>query len=85
MVLIDLEYFPKLDPKQVHLELNGVEWILYSYQRSVESKVCSVKRISFKAKDGAAEIYGLWLGFSNSNLSSQTLFHIATCRVERSS
>ena len=55
MVLIDLEYFLKLTPKQVVLFRR---MLLNSQQYSVLVKFCSV---NFKC--GFAKIYGLCLGF----------------------
>ena len=54
--------------------LRGI--LLNSYQWSAKDKLFSVKQkfCSVNAKCGAAKIYGLHLGLSNSNLSSHT-FH----------
>ena len=69
MVLIDLEYFPKLTPTQVGL-FRGI--LLNSSHCSIKDKFCSVKRkfYSVKAEFGAAQVYGLNLGLSNLTFSS---------------
>ena len=70
MVLIDLVYALKLA-----LKVAVFRFILInSKQCSVRGKFCSVKReyCTVSAKCGAAKIYGLRLGFSNTNLSSHT-------------
>ena len=62
MVFIDLGYALNIAANQQTL----LTWMLLNSQQ------CSVKSKfrTFNIKCGAAKIYGLYLGFSNSNLSS---------------